>query len=62
MAGRRLKALLRARAAAAGVADAVVVVAGLSNEYADYTTTREEYSVQRYEGASTIYGPHQLDA
>ncbi|KAH8079553.1 ceramidase [Aureococcus anophagefferens] len=39
-----------------------VVVAGLSNEYADYTATFEEYQAQRYEGGSTIYGPHQLDA
>ena len=37
-----------------------VVIAGLSNAYADYTVTFEEYQVQRYEGASTIYGPHQL--
>jgi len=40
----------------------VVVIAGLANEYADYTTTFEEYQAQRYEGASTAYGPNELDA
>ncbi|CAL1538863.1 unnamed protein product [Lymnaea stagnalis] len=38
------------------------VIAGLSNEYADYITTFEEYQIQRYEAASTIYGPHTLEA
>ena len=38
------------------------VIAGLSNTYADYIATYEEYQVQRYEGASTIYGPHTLQA
>ncbi|KAL4710654.1 hypothetical protein ACJJTC_003290 [Scirpophaga incertulas] len=56
MAGRRLRALLRRVAGAA----ARVVVAGLSNVYADYITTYEEYQAQRYEAASTIYGPHTL--
>ena len=39
-----------------------MVIAGLSNTYADYIVTPEEYSVQRYEGASTIYGPYTLPA
>lgn len=34
------------------------VIAGLSNTYSDYIATFEEYQVQRYEGASTIYGPY----
>ena len=42
--------------------DIDVVIAGLSNTYTDYITTPEEYSVQRYEGASTIYGPYTLVA
>ena len=42
--------------------DIDVVIAGLSNTYADYIATPEEYSVQRYEGASTIYGPYTLPA
>jgi len=37
-----------------------VVVAGLSNAYSHYITTFEEYSIQRYEGASTLYGPNTL--
>lgn len=39
-----------------------LVIAGLTNTYSSYITTFEEYGVQRYEGASTIYGPHTLDA
>lgn len=38
------------------------VVAGLCNTYSDYITTREEYTAQRYEGASTIFGPNTLEA
>ena len=37
--------------------DAYVVIAGPANTYAHYVATPEEYSVQRYEGASTIFGP-----
>jgi hypothetical protein len=39
-----------------------VVLSGLSGTYSSYITTWEEYRVQRYEGASTLYGPHTLDA
>ncbi|KAL3313772.1 Neutral ceramidase [Cichlidogyrus casuarinus] len=39
-----------------------VVLAGLSNVYTDYIATFEEYQVQRYEAASTIYGQHTLQA
>jgi Neutral/alkaline non-lysosomal ceramidase, N-terminal len=39
-----------------------LVIAGLTNTYSSYITTFEEYGVQRYEGASTLYGPHTLDA
>lgn len=37
-------------------------IAGLANSYSDYITTYEEYHMQRYEGASTIYGPHTSQA
>jgi len=37
--------------------DAYVVIAGPANTYAHYVTTIEEYGVQRYEGASTLFGP-----
>ncbi|XP_057727007.1 neutral ceramidase 1-like [Arachis stenosperma] len=39
-----------------------VVIAGLTNTYSQYVTTYEEYQVQRYEGASTLYGPNTLSA
>lgn len=39
-----------------------VVLSGLTNIYTSYITTLEEYEVQRYEGASTLYGPHSLQA
>ncbi|CAH2058857.1 unnamed protein product, partial [Thlaspi arvense] len=39
-----------------------VVIAGLTNTYSQYIATFEEYEVQRYEGASTLYGPHTLTA
>ena len=42
--------------------DVRVVIAGLANTYSSYIATFEEYGVQRYEGASTIFGPHTLDA
>jgi neutral ceramidase len=42
--------------------DTHVVIAGLTNAYSGYTTTYEEYQMQRYEGASTMYGPHTLSA
>ncbi|XP_036077977.1 neutral ceramidase isoform X6 [Rousettus aegyptiacus] len=39
-----------------------VVISGLCNVYTHYIATYEEYQVQRYEAASTIYGPHTLSA
>lgn len=39
-----------------------IVIAGLTNSYSQYVTTIEEYEIQRYEGASTLYGPHTLSA
>ncbi|KAL3372319.1 hypothetical protein AABB24_008730 [Solanum stoloniferum] len=39
-----------------------VVIAGLTNAYSQYITTFEEYEQQRYEAASTLYGPHTLSA
>ncbi|KAF8058537.1 Neutral/alkaline nonlysosomal ceramidase [Lyophyllum atratum] len=64
MAGRRMRESLRAKLISSGVlgSDAYVVVAGPANTYAHYVTTREEYGVQRYEGASTIFGQYTLDA
>lgn len=66
MAGRRWKHALQT--AAAGDVDStiseapLVVLGGPANSYTHYIATPEEYSIQRYEGASTMYGPHTLDA
>lgn len=40
----------------------IVVLGGPANSYTHYIATEEEYSVQRYEGASTLYGPNTLNA
>ncbi|HYC57206.1 MAG TPA: neutral/alkaline non-lysosomal ceramidase N-terminal domain-containing protein [Candidatus Binatia bacterium] len=34
-------------------------IVGLANEYVGYATTPEEYAMQDYMGASTIWGPHE---
>lgn len=60
MAGRRMRRAAGAEMAGAGF-EPRVVVSGLTNEYIHYVATFEEYQVQRYEAASTIYGPHSLD-
>lgn len=65
MAGRRLRdAVKMVLASRADKFDSNVhvVIAGLSNTYSQYVTTFEEYQVQRYEGASTLYGPHTHSA
>jgi len=60
MAGRRLVNTVTAQLGEAGARYAVI--AGLSNAYAGYVTTREEYAAQEYEGASTHFGPWTLAA
>ncbi|XP_037547223.1 neutral ceramidase [Nematolebias whitei] len=63
MSGRRLRQAVREELESEGTfKDTEVVIAGLSNIYTHYITTYEEYQVQRYEGASTIFGPHTLTA
>ncbi|KAG9312567.1 Neutral/alkaline nonlysosomal ceramidase [Chiua virens] len=64
MAGRRMREALRGKLISTGVLDdsAYVVVAGPANTYGHYVSTREEYAIQRYEGASTIFGPATLEA
>ncbi|ETN60612.1 ceramidase [Anopheles darlingi] len=57
MSGRRLRQAVRE---AAGHPEPTVVIAGLANMYTSYVATPEEYAIQRYEGASTLYGPHTL--
>ncbi|WP_224248071.1 neutral/alkaline ceramidase [Hyalangium gracile] len=60
MAGRRLRQAVLNQLAPIGVNQ--VVIAGLSNAYAGYLVTREEYTKQDYEGASTHFGPWTLAA
>uniref|UniRef100_A0A1A8EZL7 Neutral ceramidase n=1 Tax=Nothobranchius korthausae TaxID=1143690 RepID=A0A1A8EZL7_9TELE len=63
MSGRRLRKAVKEELESENTfKDTEVVIAGLSNIYTHYITTYEEYQVQRYEGASTIYGPHTLTA
>ncbi|KAI1194717.1 Neutral/alkaline nonlysosomal ceramidase [Nemania serpens] len=67
MAGRRWKEAVAKEVEAKFVAEEasdppVVVLGGPANSYTHYITTEEEYSIQRYEGASTLYGPHTLAA
>ncbi|XP_033739901.1 neutral ceramidase-like isoform X3 [Pecten maximus] len=63
MSGRRTRNAVTEALVKGGLpANTVSVIAGLSNDYADYVTTYEEYQQQRYEGGSTIYGPHTLEA
>ncbi|XP_037015763.2 neutral ceramidase isoform X1 [Artibeus jamaicensis] len=62
MSGRRLREAIKTEFATYGMQNMTVVISGLSNVYTHYITTYEEYQVQRYEAASTIYGPHTLSA
>ncbi|KAL9228694.1 hypothetical protein vseg_004246 [Gypsophila vaccaria] len=65
MAGRRLRDAVKMVLTSASDVEfngLHVVIAGLTNSYSQYVTTHEEYEVQRYEGASTLYGPHTLSA
>ncbi|XP_057955051.1 neutral ceramidase 1-like [Malania oleifera] len=65
MAGRRLREAVKTVLTSGGSRDfnnVHVVIAGLTNTYSQYVTTFEEYQVQRYEGASTLFGPHTLSA
>ncbi|CZR64169.1 probable neutral ceramidase precursor [Phialocephala subalpina] len=59
MTGRRWKAAVAAAATNASITSSTpkVVLGGPANTYAHYAATPEEYGVQRYEGASTLYGP-----
>ncbi|XP_041332273.1 neutral ceramidase-like [Pyrgilauda ruficollis] len=62
MSGRRLREAVQREFNSHGTSGMNVVIAGLCNVYTHYITTYEEYQVQRYEAASTIYGPHTLSA
>ncbi|KAK2589897.1 hypothetical protein QQS21_012424 [Conoideocrella luteorostrata] len=67
MAGRRWKEAvakesLRSFSSELDGEEPVVVLGAPSNSYTHYISTQEEYGIQRYEGASTLYGPHTLAA
>jgi neutral ceramidase len=47
------------RAALGGAGHGALEIVGLSNEYASYVATREEYGAQDYMGASTLWGPNE---
>ncbi|KAJ5575425.1 hypothetical protein N7450_009324 [Penicillium hetheringtonii] len=63
MSGRRWKeAIVKGAKDTLSVDEPLAVLGAPSNSYAHYVTTEEEYNVQRYEGASTLYGPNELAA
>jgi neutral ceramidase len=64
MSGRRWKSAVATAAVAKGITsqNPIVVVGSPANTYAHYVTTPEEYAIQRYEGASTLYGQWELPA
>ncbi|CAO3612620.1 unnamed protein product [Cunninghamella blakesleeana] len=63
MSGRRLKKAIKEALVENGADpnDIYVILSGLSNGYSSYVATYEEYQMQRFEGASTAYGPHTLE-
>ncbi|TVY54633.1 Neutral ceramidase, partial [Lachnellula suecica] len=66
MAGRRWKEAIHNATASLSLSgsdvEPVVVLGGPANSYTHYISTPEEYGIQRYEGASTLYGPYTLNA
>jgi len=62
MAGRRLRGAVQDVLVHNGISDPIITIAGLANSYTHYITTFEEYGGQRYEAASTLFGPHTLSA
>ncbi|XP_008198715.3 neutral ceramidase-like [Tribolium castaneum] len=62
MAGRRLReAVKKIIINNSGSEKTTPIITGHSNLYSSYIATWEEYQLQRYEGASTIFGPRTLD-
>jgi hypothetical protein len=56
-AGYRMRARMLAAAKQAGIPARAALIMGLTNGYMEYVATREEYTLQYYEGGSTLYGP-----
>ncbi|CUS15350.1 unnamed protein product [Tuber aestivum] len=65
MSGRRWKKAVGKELNNTGIVssgDSWIVLGGPANSYTHYIATPEEYAIQRYEGASTLYGQFTLDA
>ena len=65
MSGRRWRNAIASTAKSSSLTgndEPIVVLGGPANSYTHYIATEEEYGIQRYEGASTLYGPHTLNA
>lgn len=65
MSGRRWREAVKSAASQlslTGSTEPYVVLGGPANTYAHYVATPEEYGIQRYEGASTLFGPWELPA
>jgi neutral ceramidase len=64
MTGRRWKNAVAAAATSSAIVSSTpkVVLGGPANTYAHYCATPEEYGIQRYEGASTLYGQWESNA
>lgn len=60
MSGRRLRTTIAQELP--NIQQQHIALSPLANAYAQYITTPEEYKVQRYEGASTLFGPWSLAA
>lgn len=62
MSGRRWRDAVAKEASTFLDKEPLVVLGGPANSYSHYCATPEEYDIQRYEGASTLFGRHELDA
>jgi neutral ceramidase len=66
MSGRRWREAVHNAAVSSNIVPSstppIVVLGGPANSYTHYIATEEEYGIQRYEGASTLYGPNTLNA
>lgn len=60
MSGRRMRRRLSGIVKDFYGTEGTIIIAGLSNLYSSYVATPEEYAIQRYEGASTLFGPNTL--
>ena len=60
MSGRRWRNAVRDATAEFLDEEPIVLLGGPANSYSHYVVTTEEYSVQRYEGASTLFGQFTL--